>query len=236
MKVLALCDSVLQAARFQSGLSGLSGVELDFLVCNNSGRPGFLFLLAQLRNLLRGRMAALSTFLSGRLRLELRPVNDQALVSYIQRTGYEVGLHGMGVIYRADVIDAFSRGILNAHIGSLPRYRGRSVMEWSILHGRDTGITTFFIDAGIDTGSPIVRWEAVRPATAASIDDAKKSLFDQDVRQYRLALEAIAEDPDCGVINDLENGRRYFVMSALFRSVVAEKLHSMVASTEGSGG
>jgi hypothetical protein len=34
----------------------------------------------------------------------------------------------MGVIYREALFAAFGRGVLNAHIGLLPEYRGRSVM------------------------------------------------------------------------------------------------------------
>jgi hypothetical protein len=38
-------------------------------------------------------------------------------------------LHATDVIYRTETLQAFRLGILNAHIGVLPRYRGRSVME-----------------------------------------------------------------------------------------------------------
>ena len=235
MKVLALCDSFSQALRCEKGLSDMQSVELDLLVCNNSGRSGVWFFLAQLRNLLRAGASGLGLAASRRFRLDLRPVHHPAVIARIRREQYAVGLHGMGVIYREPLIQSFARGILNAHIGKLPDYRGRSVMEWSLLEGAETGVSTFFIDTGIDTGSPIVRWQPISPVGAASIGAAKQRLFSQDVKQYRLALEALVEDPHCSVDNPQAAGRRYYVMSTLLSQVVTEKLRraDLAASNRG---
>ncbi len=43
-------------------------------------------------------------------------------------------------------------GVLNAHGGILPEYRGMNVMEWSLLQGDQIGVTVHFIDSKIDTG------------------------------------------------------------------------------------
>jgi len=45
-------------------------------------------------------------------------------------------------------------GIVNLHASMLPRYRGAAPVQWAIIKGESaTGVTTFFIDAGVDTGS-----------------------------------------------------------------------------------
>jgi len=44
-------------------------------------------------------------------------------------------------------------GTINLHASLLPRYRGAAPAQWAIINGETTtGVTTFFIDAGVDTG------------------------------------------------------------------------------------
>jgi len=51
-----------------------------------------------------------------------------------------------------------SKGIINAHAGMLPFYRGRSPINWAIINGEDyIGLTIHYIDEGIDTGDIIVQ-------------------------------------------------------------------------------
>ena len=46
-----------------------------------------------------------------------------------------------------------SKGTFNLHASLLPQYRGAAPINWAIINGeRETGITTFKIDAQIDTG------------------------------------------------------------------------------------
>ncbi len=226
MRVLALCDSLAQARRFHHEVGTLEGAQLEFLVCNHSGRAGWLFLLVQLRRVLKAGSAGLRLLLSGRVRISPRPLHHPGVLSRLQRGGFDIGLHGMGVIYRREAIDAFRLGILNAHIGRLPAYRGRSVMEWSLLHGAATGVSTFFIDTGIDTGTPIVCWEAIDVRGMDSIATAKQHLFEQDTRQYRAALQTLLQEPRAGEPNLTEQGHRYYVMSGLFNGVVEQRLRA----------
>lgn len=49
-------------------------------------------------------------------------------------------------------------GTFNLHAALLPQYRGAAPINWAIINGdRETGITTFFLDHDIDTGSVIQR-------------------------------------------------------------------------------
>jgi methionyl-tRNA formyltransferase len=144
-------------------------------------------------------------------------------VRWIREQRYAVGLHDMGVIYRQPLIAAFERGLLNSHIGILPEYKGRSVMEWSLLAGRPTGITVFFVDTGIDTGAEIVlRREVSVLGKHRDIASAKDALFERDGEMYREALVKL-EDPSFQPERN-EGGRRYYVMSGLLREVVGELL------------
>jgi methionyl-tRNA formyltransferase len=58
-----------------------------------------------------------------------------------------------GQILPQAVLDAPRRGSINVHGSLLPRYRGAAPIQWAIMRGETrTGITTFQMDAGMDTG------------------------------------------------------------------------------------
>ncbi len=51
------------------------------------------------------------------------------------------------------VLEVPARGSINVHASLLPRYRGAAPVAWAIIRGeRETGITTFLMDPGMDTG------------------------------------------------------------------------------------
>jgi methionyl-tRNA formyltransferase len=44
-------------------------------------------------------------------------------------------------------------GLINAHFSLLPRYRGAGPVQWALIRGeRETGVSFFQIEAGLDTG------------------------------------------------------------------------------------
>ena len=58
-----------------------------------------------------------------------------------------------GQILTKAVLDAPRRGSINVHGSLLPRYRGAAPIQWAIMRGETvTGITTFQMDEGMDTG------------------------------------------------------------------------------------
>jgi methionyl-tRNA formyltransferase len=51
------------------------------------------------------------------------------------------------------VLSAAPHGAVNLHFSLLPAYRGAAPVQWALARGeRETGITTFRIDDGLDTG------------------------------------------------------------------------------------
>src|SRR4030095_1750716 len=59
-----------------------------------------------------------------------------------------------GQILPRAVLDAARRGSINVHGSLLPRYRGAAPIQWAIMRGETvTGITTFQMDEGMDTGA-----------------------------------------------------------------------------------
>jgi methionyl-tRNA formyltransferase len=152
-----------------------------------------------------------------------RALDDPETVARLREMRLDLGLHKSGNIYRKVTIDCFRFGILNAHIGLFPKYRGRSVMEWSLVQGDPVGISVFFIDEGIDTGARIVLSETVDISHCETLSEARHYLFDLDATFYRRAIERLASENVLFESND-GSGRRYYVMSRLFREVAEGRL------------
>jgi methionyl-tRNA formyltransferase len=67
---------------------------------------------------------------------------------------------GYGQIIPQSIIDIPRHGIINVHASLLPKYRGAAPIQWAIANGEPvTGVTTMRIDAGLDTGDMLLKWE-----------------------------------------------------------------------------
>jgi methionyl-tRNA formyltransferase len=67
---------------------------------------------------------------------------------------------GYGQIIPQAIIDIAPRGIINVHASLLPKYRGAAPIQWAVANGETrTGVTTMRIDAGLDTGDMLLKWE-----------------------------------------------------------------------------
>lgn len=58
-----------------------------------------------------------------------------------------------GHILRQDILDIPHKGAINVHGSLLPQYRGSAPIQHAVLNGdAETGVTTMFMDKGMDTG------------------------------------------------------------------------------------
>ena len=65
-----------------------------------------------------------------------------------------------GQILPKAILDIPAYGCINVHASLLPQYRGAAPINWSIINGEiKTGITTMYMDEGLDTGDMIIRKE-----------------------------------------------------------------------------
>ena len=97
-----------------------------------------------------------------------------------------------GRILRPDVLAAARLGFMNVHFSLLPKYRGAAPVQRALMDGETgTGVTLFWLDAGMDTG-PVQR---MAPAPIAAEDDAL-SLFPKlvalGVSELQAALGEVA--------------------------------------------
>ncbi len=80
---------------------------------------------------------------------QVRALNPEAMV-----------VVGYGQIIPQTILDIPPLGIINVHASLLPKYRGAAPIQWAIARGETrTGVTTMKIDAGLDTGAMLLKWE-----------------------------------------------------------------------------
>lgn len=65
-----------------------------------------------------------------------------------------------GKILPKEILDIPPYGCINVHGSLLPKYRGAAPIQWAVLNGDTiTGVTTMYMDIGMDTGDMILREE-----------------------------------------------------------------------------
>lgn len=63
-----------------------------------------------------------------------------------------------GKILPKEILDIPQFGCINVHGSLLPKYRGAAPIQWAVINGdKETGITTMYMDVGMDTGDMILK-------------------------------------------------------------------------------
>ena len=111
----------------------------------------------------RGRHVALSpvkqrALATGLLVLQPPRLRDPGWPERLRELDAEVAVVvAFGQILPKAVLDVPRRGSINVHGSVLPRYRGAAPIAWAIIRGEsETGITTFQMDPGMDTGDVLL--------------------------------------------------------------------------------
>jgi len=105
---------------------------------------------------------------------------------------------GYGQIIPQSIIDLPRFGIVNVHASLLPRYRGAAPIQWAVANGEaTTGVTTMRINAGLDTGDMLLKYEtAIGPEEDALALGARLAVAGADLLVETLdALEAGTVQP-----------------------------------------
>ncbi len=69
-----------------------------------------------------------------------------------------------GKILPVEILEIPKKGSINVHASLLPKYRGAAPIQWAIINGEKvTGVTTMYMDKGMDTGDMILSEEVEIP-------------------------------------------------------------------------
>ena len=65
-----------------------------------------------------------------------------------------------GKILPKEILEIPKFGCINVHGSLLPKYRGAAPIQWAVINGEKvTGVTTMYMDVGMDTGDMILKQE-----------------------------------------------------------------------------
>lgn len=91
-----------------------------------------------------------------------------------------------GKIIPKEILEIPKYGCVNVHPSLLPKYRGSAPIQWAILNGdKETGITTMYLDEGMDSGDIILQTE-----TKINKDETSGELWD---RLSKIGAELLVE-------------------------------------------
>ena len=107
-----------------------------------------------------------------------------------------------GQIVPARLIAIPRLGWINLHGSLLPKYRGAAPINWAIVNGEvRTGLTTMQINAGMDTGPMLLKYETeisrdeTAPHLAARLAQAGASLMLETLRKFAAGeIQPIPQD------------------------------------------
>ncbi len=119
-----------------------------------------------------------------------------------------------GKILPKEILEVPKYGSINVHGSLLPKYRGAAPIQWAILNGdKETGITTMFMDEGMDTGDMILKEKI-----SISEDETTGELWD---RLSKIGAKLLV-DTVCK-INDITKNNKEITLEELKMKIGAEK-------------
>lgn len=123
-----------------------------------------------------------------------RTLRDDAVISELRALEPElIVVVAYGRILPREVLDMPRFGCINVHGSLLPEYRGAAPMQRAMIEGRDhTGITTMYMDEGIDTGDMLLcrRVDILPEDDFGALHDRMAAAGAELLRETLAALEA----------------------------------------------
>ena len=161
--------------------------------------------------------------------------NGEDALEWLRELRPDVVVFTGGGILRKPLLELAGAGVLNAHMGILPHYRGMDVVEWPLLEGRvddvGLGVTLHFMAAGIDTG-PILARRRVEIRDGDTMPRLRRRfepvMVDALLEGVRRVRDGTLEPES----QALEDGRQYFVMHPR----LVERTLQILADRAGRGG
>jgi folate-dependent phosphoribosylglycinamide formyltransferase PurN len=138
-------------------------------------------------------------------------VNSMETVTWIKEREIDIIINAGGGIFRRKIVEAPDVGILNAHMGYLPAFRGMNVLEWSLFYGNRIGVTLHFINTGIDTGD-ILLFREIKIEDGDTIASLRAKSLAMNVDIMIEGIKGLDDGTLTRTPQRPEEGKQYFVM------------------------
>jgi folate-dependent phosphoribosylglycinamide formyltransferase PurN len=111
----------------------------------------------------------------------VKSFNNPSSARTLAQFSHLPALLGGTSILKPVAIQQLPSGILNAHTGLLPDYRGNYPARWALLNGDPCGVSVYQVDDGLDTGPVFARKIVLR--------DSNERLSDFEERLSKISAE-----------------------------------------------
>lgn len=137
-----------------------------------------------------------------------------------------------GKILPGNILKIPPIGCINVHGSLLPKYRGAAPIQWSVINGeKTTGITTMYMDEGLDTGDILLQ-----ASTQINEDETSKELYDRlRLMGAELLMDTIEKIKDGSILRKKQDDSLSTYAPMLDKSLSkidwndkAEKIHNLV--------
>ena len=159
-------------------------------------------------------------------------LNDAPVVDTLREIKPDLVVFTGGEIIRSEVLENSGAGVLNCHMGVLPKYRGMDLIEWAVLENdfEQIGITVHLMDRGIDTGD-ILHVEKIKIEKNESLKELRERFDAIMCRQMiRTCLEYLNENVS-RIEQRKEDGKQYFNVHPRLMEIAEAKLRRKQAET-----
>lgn len=112
--------------------------------------------------------------------LQPKKIREESFISSLKALKPDIiVVIAYGQILPKEILTIPEKGCVNVHASLLPAYRGAAPIHWAIIKGeKKTGITTMYMDEGLDTGDMILKDEVEikEDMTAGELHDVLANL------------------------------------------------------------
>lgn len=114
-------------------------------------------------------------------------------------------------IIKKNILDTPKIGVINAHMGLLPKYRGMNALEWTLFHEKKAYITVHFVEEDLDMGD-IIKVYNFPVLEKLSIDDLKVIARIKMAQGLADVVKIIKFAEYSRTKQEIKDGKQYFYM------------------------
>ena len=151
-------------------------------------------------------------------------INSKTAIKFVKKKEVDLLINAGGGIFKLNLIKSPKIGILNTHMGYLPKYRGMNALEWSLFYNEKIGVTLHFIEPGIDTGD-ILLFKEIPLNNNDTIGSLRRKSLNISLDLITEGIAAIMNKKIKRIKQVSEDGKQYFVMHPRLKKYVESKIH-----------
>jgi len=157
--------------------------------------------------------------------IEVDSINSDEAIRVLREHKIDLYVYAGAGILKKNLIDSAPLGVLNAHMGLLPAYRGMNVAEWAAWNRDSVGCAVHLIDAGIDTGDILITRE-VDASRACNIGELRHLVDESQIALLGEVLQYVLKTGELPPRRSQTSaeGLQYFTMHPVLVDILNRRL------------